>query len=217
MTAAITLLVAAGIACLLAALVGDKVSVAGTRLPALKSRAQRITVGCFGGLLLIAGLAGLFSQKNGSSPSPNVAASNTPATGPATTGSAQSSGSTVQATASPSSSPRFEGTVTIGQTGVELDASPPATNGSSYTFNEIAGYLHPGNGQIAEWRGSSNPGPQRCHDWAQANSVQQLQLTSGMQLCVLTQDQRTAYVHVTSVSADGSTAQATAIVWDTTS
>jgi hypothetical protein len=46
--------------------------------------------------------------------------------------------------------------------------------------------------------------------------VQQLQLTSGMQLCV-TQDQRTAYVHVTSVSADDSTAQATAIVWDTTS
>jgi hypothetical protein len=36
-----------------------------------------------------------------------------------------------------------------------------------------------------------------------------------MQLCVLTQNQRTAYAAVTSVSADGSTAQATVTVWNT--
>jgi hypothetical protein len=106
------------------------------------------------------------------------------------------------------------GPITIGQTGVELDARPPTTSGSSYTFNEIAGYLHPGNGQIAEWTGSSAPTPARCHDWALSNSVQQLQLTSGMQLCVLTASQRTAYVVITGVSADGNSATATATVWN---
>jgi hypothetical protein len=96
---------------------------------------------------------------------------------------------------------------------VELDAKPPTTNGSSYTFNEIAGYLHPGNGQIAEWTGASAPAPAECHDWALSNGVEQLQLTSGMQLCVLTASQRAAYVKITSVSADGNSAEATVTVW----
>jgi hypothetical protein len=109
---------------------------------------------------------------------------------------------------------RWHGPITIGQTGVELDARPPTTNGSSNTFFEIAGYLHPGNGQIAEWTGSSAPTPAKCHDWVLSNSVQQLQLTSGMQLCVLTASQRTAYVVITSVSADLNSATATAIVWN---
>jgi hypothetical protein len=213
MTAAITVLLAAGVACLLGAFIGENVSVGGTTLPALKSRAQRITVGCFGGILLIVGLVVLF-QKNGSSPSSSVASSNTPNTVPPTT---QPSSSTVPPTAPATSSVRFQGTITIGYSGVELDANPPTTNGSSNTLFDINGYLHPGNGQIAEWMRSSTPSPHDCHVWAQTNSVIQLQLTSGMNLCVLTQDQRTAYVHVTSVAADGSTAQATAIVWDTTS
>jgi hypothetical protein len=116
----------------------------------------------------------------------------------------------------PSASPafRWHGQITIGQTGVELDARPPTTSGSSATFNEIAGYLHPGNGQIAEWTRSSAPTPAQCHDWALSNSVQQLQVTSGMQLCVLTASQRTAYVVITSVSADGNSAKATATVWN---
>jgi hypothetical protein len=38
-----------------------------------------------------------------------------------------------------------------------------------------------------------------------------------MQLCLITQDQRTAYIAVMSVSADGSTAQATATVWNSNS
>jgi hypothetical protein len=97
---------------------------------------------------------------------------------------------------------------------VELDALPPSTSGSSYTFNEIAGYLHPGNGQMAEWTGSSAPTHAQCHDWTLSNSAQQLQLTSGMQLCVLTASQRTAYVEITSVSADGNSARAIATVWN---
>jgi hypothetical protein len=106
-------------------------------------------------------------------------------------------------------------TITIGQSGVELDANPPTTNESSYTFNEIAGYLHPGDGRIAVWTGASEPTPAMCHDWALSNGVDQLQLTSGMQLCVLTASQRTAYVKITSVSADGNSAEATATVWTT--
>jgi hypothetical protein len=38
---------------------------------------------------------------------------------------------------------RWHNTVTIGQNGVELDALPPTTSGSSNTFFEINGYLHP--------------------------------------------------------------------------
>jgi hypothetical protein len=186
-------------------------------VPGLKTRAQRFGAGGLGGILLILGIVGFFTLKSGSSPSPNVAGANTATIGPATTGTAQPSGSTVQTPASTTSSVRWHGTITIGQTGVELDALPPTTSGSSSTFFDIAGYLHPGNGQIAEWKGSSAPAPGQCHDWAQANSVQQLQLTSGMQLCLITQDQRTAYIAVMSVSADGSTAQATATVWNSNS
>jgi serine/threonine-protein kinase len=112
------------------------------------------------------------------------------------------------------SSVRWHNTVTIGQNGVELDALPPTTSGSSNTFFEINGYLHPGNGQIAEWTGSSTPTLAQCHDRVLAHGVQQLQMTSGMQLCVLTASGRTAYVKVTSVAADNSTAEATVTVWN---
>jgi hypothetical protein len=214
MTTAILLIVIGGV-CLFAAIAGDKISLPGIEVPGLKTRAQRFAAGGLGGILLILGIVGFFALKSTSSPPPNVAGSNTATIGPATTGTAHPSGSTVQTPASLSSSVRFHGTITIGQTGVELDANPPTTNGSSSTFNDIAGYLHPGNGQIAEWTGSSTPTPGQCHERAQTNAVQQLQLTSGMQLCVLTQNQRTAYAAVTSVSADGSTAQATVTVWNT--
>jgi hypothetical protein len=157
------------------------------------------------GYLLLAGAVHLWPFATASSS----------ATGPPSSSSPASTGQTNGQTAgSPSVSRWWHGPITIGQTGVELDARPPTTSGSSNTFFEIAGYLHPGNGQIAEWTGSSAPTPAQCHDWALSNSVQQLPLTSGMQLCVLTASQRIAYVKITSVSPDGNSAMATAIVWN---
>jgi hypothetical protein len=171
---------------------------------------------------VVTGLCGIIAaviiSSHSSPPSPAtsspalVTASGPLSPTPGTTG--QTNGKAGQTTGSPSASERFHGTITIGQAGVELDASPPTTSGSSDTFFDIAGYLHPGNGMIAQWTGSSAPTQAQCHDWALSNSVNQLQLTSGMQLCVLTASQRTAYVEITSVAADGSTATATAIVWN---
>jgi serine/threonine-protein kinase len=147
----------------------------------------------------------------------SVAADNSTADATVTVwNSPSASGPTSQPTSSPTaSSVRWHNTVTIGQTGVELDALPPTTSGTSNTFSDINGYLHPGNGQIAEWTGSSAPTAAQCHDWVLAHAVQQLQVVSGMQLCVLTGGGRTAYVDITSVAADNSTADATVTVWNT--
>lgn len=181
------------------------------------SRSEQIVAAVVGAVIV--GLFGIITPLiiGSSHTNPPGPASSAPA--PGTANSLSSSSSAGQASGqtpgSPSASDWWHGQITIGQTGVELDARPATTNGSSYTFNEIAGYLHPGNGQIAEWKGSSAPTPAQCHDWVLSNSSQQIQLTSGMQLCVLTASNRTAYVEITGVSADGNSATASAIVWTT--
>jgi hypothetical protein len=109
----------------------------------------------------------------------------------------------------------WQGRITITWPGIQLDAKHPSESQSYCTFFLVADYLHPcGNSLFAAWTESSAPTPAQCHDWAQSNSVTQLQLTSGMQLCVITDMQRPAYVNITSVSSDGSTAEANVIVWN---
>jgi hypothetical protein len=185
------------------------------------SRSEQIVATVAGAVVTgVCGIIGaVIISSHSSPPSPAtsspalVTASGPRPSAPGPTG--QTNGNAGQTPGSPSASERFHGTITIGQAGVELDASPPTTGGSSGgTFFEIASYLHNGNGMMAQWTRSSAPTQAQCHDWALSNSATQLQLTAGMQLCVLTASQRTAYVVITSVAADGSTATATAIVWN---
>lgn len=109
----------------------------------------------------------------------------------------------------------YQRSITITNPGIQLDANPPVNGQSSCTISFVNNYLHPcGNLTIAAWTESSVPTRAECHDSAQSNGVYQLPATSGTQICVVTEQQRTAYVTITSVSPDGSTAQATATVWN---
>lgn len=124
-----------------------------------------------------------------------------------------SPGSTSSATAAV----RWHGRITINFNGIELDAKPPTTNSSSYTFALFGGAtsstLDSGNGTFAAWTGSPNPTYSQCHTWVKSNGGTSLQLTDGMDLCVLTGSGRTAYVKNISLSSNGQTAMAEAKVW----
>jgi hypothetical protein len=110
---------------------------------------------------------------------------------------------------------RWHGSVAINGSGIELDDLPPMTNVSVYTFRNYGGLLVPGNGSTAVWTSSSAPTYSQCHTLVQTHgSAAEVQLTSGMEMCVLTGGGRTAYVHITNLSSDGSTAGAQVTVWN---
>jgi hypothetical protein len=112
--------------------------------------------------------------------------------------------------------PRWHGTITIGDPGIELDGLPPTTaqNPNNFTFWDDAGTLESGNGTFAAWNGASNPSYAQCHSWVLTHGVTSLELTSGMQICVLTGGGRTAFVTITDLPADGNDASAEATVWN---
>ncbi len=141
--------------------------------------------------------------------------------------SVSSDGSTAQAQATiwgqPSHAPppaqasavRWHGPIAINSSGIELDDVPPITGASTSTFTNSGGYLLSGNGSYAVWRGSSAPSYRQCHTLVQTQgSTSSIQITSSLDLCVRTGAGRTAYVKITSVSSDGSTAQAQATIWN---
>jgi hypothetical protein len=108
---------------------------------------------------------------------------------------------------------RWTGTIAINSNGIELDDIPPTTGGSTYTLASSSGSLVAGNGSYAAWSGPA-PGFGQCQTYALTHgSTSSLQLTSGLNLCVRTGAGRTAYVKITSLSSDGSTANADVIVW----
>ncbi|HVB44148.1 MAG TPA: hypothetical protein VNF47_15785 [Streptosporangiaceae bacterium] len=122
--------------------------------------------------------------------------------------------SSLDTTSSSPSSIRWQGAVAINSNGLELDDLPPTTGGSTYTVTNSGGSLLSGNGSFATWQGTSTPSYGQCHTFVLTHgSTSALQLTSGMALCVRTGSGRTAYVKITSMSSDGSTAQAQVTVW----
>lgn len=140
--------------------------------------------------------------------------------GPSSTSSsgaaANSGGSSSPASATASPSLWFQGQITITNPGIQLDAKPP-TSQTDCTLVDIAGYLHncpQSNSMFAAWTGPSIPTRAQCLDWAKSNTATQLQLEPGMQLCVVTDMQRPAYVEIKSVSPDLSSATAQVIVWN---
>jgi hypothetical protein len=129
----------------------------------------------------------------------------------------QASGATSPTTSPPSAAAvvRWQGSVAINNNGIELDDVPPATNVSAYTFRDYGGFLITGNGSFAVWTGSSIPTYSQCHTLALTHAgTDNVQLTSPMEMCVLTGSGRTAYVKITSMSVDGSTAKAHVTVWN---
>jgi hypothetical protein len=112
------------------------------------------------------------------------------------------------------SSVRWHGPIAINSSGIELDDVPPMTGATVFTFTNSGGYLLSGNGSYAIWQSSSAPTYSQCRTLVQTQgSTSSLHLTSSLDLCVRTGAGRTAYVKITSLSSDGSTAQAQATIW----
>jgi hypothetical protein len=108
------------------------------------------------------------------------------------------------------------GSIAIADPGIDLDDLPPATDPSSFTVWNDGGQLQSGTGvTFAAWNGAAKPGYSQCHDWVLTHGVTQLQLTTGLNMCVLTAGGRTAYVTITSLSGSNTTtAGAKATVWN---
>jgi hypothetical protein len=117
---------------------------------------------------------------------------------------------------SPKLAVQYHGSITIGQSGLELDALPsPTPPGSANTTFYINGILYiGGNGTVAAWTGSPNPTYGQCRARVGPNGVPNLPVTPGMDLCVLTGGGHTAYLKNISVSSDGLTIMAEATVWN---
>jgi hypothetical protein len=171
-----------------------------------------------GGFLIAAAIVGALvtdafshSGSGGSAP-PSTVTTSPPSVSPTVTASTSTSASIAPV----SLKPRWHGTITIGDPGIDLDGLPPAVeqNPNDFTFWDDAGTLESGNGTFAAWNGGRNPDYAQCHSWVVTNGVSSLKLSNGMQLCVLTGDGRTAYVTITSVPADGNDASAVATVWN---
>jgi hypothetical protein len=111
---------------------------------------------------------------------------------------------------------RWHGSISISDPGIDLDDLPPTTDQSNFTVWNDGGQLEVGtNVTFAAWNGAAKPGYTQCHDWVLTHGVQQLQLTTGLDLCVLTAGGRTAYVTITSLSGSNTTtAGAEATVWN---
>jgi hypothetical protein len=119
--------------------------------------------------------------------------------------------------ASPTVAVRYQGPVTIGVGGIELDTLAPTTNGSTDTVLYGDGFLEAAagtSGTIAAWTRSPNPTYSQCKAIVVPNGVKSLQVTPGMDVCVLTESGRMAYLKNVTVSADGQTVTAEVTVWN---
>ncbi len=109
---------------------------------------------------------------------------------------------------------RWQGSVALNSSGVQLDNVPATTGSSTYTVANSGGALFPGNGTIAVWTSANDPSYAECRNFVLTHgTTNSVQLTSAQDICVRTGDGRTALLKVTSVASDGSTAEAQAIVW----
>lgn len=110
---------------------------------------------------------------------------------------------------------RWQGTVTINQQGVELDAIPPSYSGSPTLFFLLGAgkTVEAGGGAfMANWTGFSAPTHSECQNQLQTSNVGVVDVFEGQGICVETQEKHIAYVRVTSVSSNSVGAQVT--VWN---
>lgn len=110
---------------------------------------------------------------------------------------------------------RWQGTITINQQGVELDAVPPSYSGTPTLFFLLGAgkTLEAGGGAfMANWTGSSAPTYSQCQNQLHTSNVGVVDVFEGQEICVETQEKHIAYIQVTSVSSNSVEAQAT--VWN---
>lgn len=116
-----------------------------------------------------------------------------------------------------SSEIQWQGSVTIGSSGVNLDALPQNTSAGA-TFQMESGFNGSGmslagggpSGSWAIWQGSSAPTYQQCHSALFTDDP--ASVISGLKICVVTGDGHGAHVGFTNVQ--GATAKADVIVWN---
>jgi hypothetical protein len=116
---------------------------------------------------------------------------------------------------SPSGAIRWQGSITINQQGVELDAIPPSYSGSSTLFFLLGAgkTVEAGGGAfMANWTGSSAPTRSQCQNQLLTSNVGVVDVFVGQGICVETQEKHIAYLSVTGVSSNSVEAQAT--VWN---
>jgi hypothetical protein len=109
---------------------------------------------------------------------------------------------------------RYQGPIAVNSNGVDLDAIPPATNDNNPTlYQDAGGVLRTYNATVAVWTGSSMPTYSQCHNLAltQGGGASP-QLTSGLDVCVITAAGHTAYVQISNQSTNGWEAHVT--VWN---
>ncbi|PWI43900.1 hypothetical protein CK485_17710 [Streptomyces sp. ICBB 8177] len=212
-----------GLACLLAAVVGEALEAGGIRMPALRRKEVRIAVALVGVVALVLGLvafrAGHTSAESGPSPSPAVsttasapAPSTAPTTAPTTTTAAPTN------TPTPTPLPptpttvavRWQGTLALDgdamETGWALDSLPPSRAplgdlGLSCLLTCDADELS-GNALVA-WTGSGLPSREQCVELLNTQlGNRQLDVQDGSIGCAGTQDQRVARFKVLSANGD---------------
>jgi hypothetical protein len=114
---------------------------------------------------------------------------------------------------------RYQNTIAINGNGMDLDALPPASGAIPAYYNSVTiyedagGRLNSYGAPFPEWTGSSAPTYSQCHNLVLTQGGgDPIQLASGLAVCVLTADGRTAYVKITSPSSNGWAAQVT--IWN---
>lgn len=113
---------------------------------------------------------------------------------------------------------RYQGPVTVGTTGIDLDLPPPgdraADDGDDVFFNYLDGALYPELGSaIARWTGGPAPSYGDCAARARTAPVDSLKLAVGDTVCAHTSEGRYVRLRVTAL-ADRSAYTFDAVVWE---
>jgi hypothetical protein len=226
--AGVAVLWAAGIGCLVAALVGKEVTIGSVELPAAAERLTRAGMAVIGVLAIILGIA-LFAHSGSGQQAPKVSpaapANASAGNSPVTTSPASSETSPAPAPpATPTAGTvRWQGPIAIpgtvnGGYGIDLDLVPPTGSGSysvTYGYTEgNSGYGDIDAADIATWPGAKPPSYAQCREWALTNPLFGEPVSPGTQLCLITGEGRTAYLKV--IAFDGSTrsVSANAVIWN---
>ncbi|MEU6171028.1 hypothetical protein ABZ832_03795 [Streptantibioticus parmotrematis] len=225
-----------GLACLLAAVVGEALEAGGIRMPALQRKEVRIAVALVGVVALVLGLVAFRSghSSNDSGPAPSPSASLLPPPAVSTTAPApvpSPTPTTTPLTNTPTPTPtllpptpttvavRWQGTLVLDgdalETGWALDPVPPSREpagdlGLSCLLTCDADELA-GNALVA-WTGSGLPSREQCRDLLNTQlGNRQLDVQTGSVGCAGTQEQRIARFKV--LSANGGRFSLSVTVW----
>jgi hypothetical protein len=180
----------------------------GRRLLDLVKRAPGFVVGLATVISAAAAIAGLVASNSGSAPSPSRGA-----TPPAVT--------TTSAPSRLAQSPKIfwgPGRLLISNN-EDFDVNPPTTdNPGDVGFGLIGDNAEPGIGpgygsKLAPWTGPGTPSPRQCLNDALTQSTQLAPIRDGSEFCVLTPQQRVAFVHVITYSSQDQDAQSITTVW----